>query len=666
MIAAILVGFALLLVPGAGAALAAAGPGSMSIESRLALAFGLGYALVAGIATALALANVLSRPAFVGCVVIATAVAWVLALRRASLRAHAAAVREQAREGPFALAAGLALLVGVAVTRPFYPVELNFALAAPWRYWADGLEVAAAGNVPAESGQWGTEIPTTVSKVAFNSFEGGVSFLLGSDPLEPMQGILAVTAVGLTAALLAVGRELGLRLLAPLVPALALFLPAWLPFSRAFAVDLNTYKAENVGRMVAFCALVAGIVYIRGRAGPTLAVLAGALLAVAGLTHLVPALVAGLMLTLYALVSLVVSRGQAKRVLVGAAAAVAAFGALYLGTLGLAGGDLGFQRATSGSSFTGLPANVDPTISFGRQKLVPGASERGFYIEPRNLVERFATQSIPREESVRFAALVLAALALATVFMALVERAFIPLAFVAWGVAGTLLAVGLFFSYRYGTQIPANFGPRRLFGYMILLPALVVPGVAGSGLETPRAREPRGARRAAARRRGVRDRRGGRARARALSPAADAGQSVMARVAGVVPCGTRMLPNARTAGSWEAVTGRRSIIEGMAPYLRPEVMAHVLPLLVDSREFFRDPQANRDFLARQEVDYVVFVQPGPWIGTAGGLIPTDGDLPALRSLPELRPVLEDDQVSVFAVGDEASAEAGPQPPRCPL
>ena len=666
MIAAILVGFALLLVPGAGAALAAAGPGSMSIESRLALAFGLGYALVAGIATALALANVLSRPAFVGCVVIATAVAWVLALRRASLRAHAAAVREQAREGPFALAAGLALLVGVAVTRPFYPVELNFALAAPWRYWADGLEVAAAGNVPAESGQWGTEIPTTVSKVAFNSFEGGVSFLLGSDPLDPMQGILAVTAVGLTAALLAVGRELGLRLLAPLVPALALFLPAWLPFSRAFAVDLNTYKAENVGRMVAFCALVAGIVYIRGRAGPTLAVLAGALLAVAGLTHLVPALVAGLMLTLYALVSLVVSRGQAKRVLVGAAAAVAAFGALYLGTLGLAGGDLGFQRATSGSSFTGLPANVDPTISFGRQKLVPGASERGFYIEPRNLVERFATQSIPHEESVRFAALVLAALALATAFMALVERAFIPLAFVAWGVAGTLLAVGLFFSYRYGTQIPANFGPRRLFGYMILLPALVVPGsleavsrplvrgnrVALAVLPLAAAVFAIGA--AAAR---VPDR---------SLPAADTGQSVMARVAGVVPCGARMLPNARTAGSWEAVTGRRSIIEGMAPYLRPEVMAHVLPLLVDSREFFRDPRANRDFLERERVEYVVFVQPGPWIGTAGGLIPTDGDLPALRALPELRSVLEDDQVSVFAVGDEASAEAGPQPPRCPL
>jgi hypothetical protein len=663
--AAILVGFALLLVPGAGAALAAAGPRSMSIESRLALAFGLGYALVGCVATSLALANALSRPAFVGGVVLATVVVWVLALRRASLGEHAAAFREQAREAPFGLGAGLALLVGVAVTRPFYPVELNFSLAAPWRYWADGLEVAAAGSVPADSGQWGTEIPTTVSKVVFNSFEGSLSFLLGADPLEPMQGILAVTAVGLTAALLAVGRELGLKLLAPLVPALALFVPAWLPFSRAFAVDLNTYKAENVGRMVAFCALVAGIVYIRRRGGPTLAVLAGALLAVAGLTHLVPALVAGLMLTLYAIVALVVERGRVRHVLVGGAAAALVFGVLYLGTLELAGGDLGFQRATSGSRFTGLPADVDPTTSFFRQKLVPSAPKRRFYIEPRNLAERFAAQSIPLDESVRRAVLVLAALALATVFMILVERALIPLAFVAWGLAGTLLAVGLFFSYRYGTQIPANFGPRRLFGYMALLPALVVPGV----LEAA-ARPLRGNRVALAALPIVAAALAiGAAAARVperFLPAADAGQAVMARVASAVPCGTRMLPNARTAGSWEAVTGRRSIIEGMAPYLRPEVMAHVLPLLVDSREFFRDPQANRAFLAEQEADYVVFVHPGPWIGTAGGLIPTDGDLPGLRSLPELRPVLEDDQVSVFAVGDAAGAEPGTQPRRCPL
>ena len=97
MLAAYLLVAVLLLVPGVGAALAVAGPGALSIESRLALAFGLGYALVAGIATLLALARALSQPAFIACLVVATVGVWALAFLRASLRAHASALRDQAR-----------------------------------------------------------------------------------------------------------------------------------------------------------------------------------------------------------------------------------------------------------------------------------------------------------------------------------------------------------------------------------------------------------------------------------------------------------------------------------------------------------------------------------------------------------------------------------------
>jgi hypothetical protein len=663
--AAILLCFALLLGPGVGAALLVGAPGAMTIESRLALAFGLGYALVACVATLLALAHVLSRPAFIGCVVLVTAGVWALAFLRASPRAHLSALRSQARDEPFALASGLVLLLAVALIRPFYPAELNLSIAAPWRYWADGLEVAAAGSVPAETGQWGTEIPTTVSKVVFNAFEGGVSFILGPDPLQPMHGILGVTAVGLTAALLAVGRELGLRLLAPLVPVLALFLPAWLPFSRDFAVDLDTYKAENVGRMVAFCAVVAGIAYVRGRDRPALASVAGALLAVAGLTHLVPALMGGLMLALYGISAFLMDRCLRRHLLVGVGVTAAVFAVTYLGILGLAGGNVGFQGATSPAPFTDLPPDIDPTSSFGAQRLVQTTHEERFYISPRDLLQRLASQAVPIAGLAGLAGLVFAALAAATIGMVLGERALLPLAIVSWGVAATLLAVGLLFSYRYGTQIPANFGPRRLFGYVTILPALVVPGAleAAARLLTRRNSLALAVLPLVAGALAI-----GAVAARIPErwlPRAELGLAVVDRVADVVPCGARMLPNARTAGSWEALTGRRSIIEGMAPYLRPEVMAHVLPLLVDAREFFRQPRANLDLLAREQVEYVVFVRPGPWVGTAGG-IPSDGDLGALASLPHLRPVLEDPLVSVFAVGDQSSAEAGRLPRRCPL
>jgi hypothetical protein len=56
---------ALVTVPGVGAALAAAAPGALAIETRIAFVFALGYAVVAGVATLLALAHALSRPTFV-------------------------------------------------------------------------------------------------------------------------------------------------------------------------------------------------------------------------------------------------------------------------------------------------------------------------------------------------------------------------------------------------------------------------------------------------------------------------------------------------------------------------------------------------------------------------------------------------------------------------
>ena len=179
MIAAILLVGALVLVPGAGASLALAPPGEITVEGRIGLAFGLGYGVVAGVATALALAHVFSRPAFIVGVILATIGVWLLALRRAPAREHAAKLAEQARETPFVLGAGLALLLAVAVTRLFYPIENSLAIRSAWRYWADGLEVASAGHIPTTAAQWGIGDPATVSKLVLNNFEGGVSYFLG-------------------------------------------------------------------------------------------------------------------------------------------------------------------------------------------------------------------------------------------------------------------------------------------------------------------------------------------------------------------------------------------------------------------------------------------------------------------------------------------------------
>jgi hypothetical protein len=668
MTAALVVVAALLLVPGAGAALALAAPGGISIEGRIGLAFGLGYALVAGVATLLTLAHAFTQPAFIAGVVLATVAAWALALRRASLRAHAAALRDQARAAPFTLAAGLSLLLAVAAVWRLHPPERNLAVRPAWRYWADGLELASAGHVPAQTQQWGLEIPTTVSKVVLNAFEGGVSFLLGADPLPPMHGIVTVVAVGLAAALLGLGRELGLGIFAPLVPALSVVVPRSLPLSDAIANHLKWYTAEDIGRMVAFSALLAGIYAVRTRGGWAF-VVTGVLLALAALTHGIPTLVAGVLLVFYAAGSVVLERSELRRVLKGGAALFAVAGVCFVGILGLSGGDLGFQRAAAGGSFAGFPPSVDPTRSFAQGELLPPRvpKEGRFLISPGQVAETYANAVIERSGRARGSLLALALLGVASLVMVLRVRRFLPLAAVAWGLASTSLAVALFFSWRYDTRVPGDWGLRRLTEYGVLVPALLVPALL-EAITGPFARRSRLV--VAVLALAVAALAVGAAVARiphyGSMARTEAGLAVIEHVRNVVPCDARMLANWRTAGTWQATTGRRAVTEGMAPFLRPQVMQRVLPILLGANAFFDDPVANRSFLSRERVEYLVVVDPTVRIGTHSGRVPEKDDAESVASLPNLHPVLRDRWVTIFAVGSNTVSRAGGQPGRCPL
>jgi hypothetical protein len=662
---AIIVVTALVLVPGLGAALSLVPPGAVAIESRIALAFGLGYALVAGVATLLVLARVFSPAAFVAGVVLGTTLVWALALRRAGLREHVSALRAQARQSPLALGVGLVLLLAVVATRPLYPEARNLSIRSAWRYWADGLEVAAAGRVPPETQQWGLEIPTTVSKVALNSFEGGVSLLLGPEPLPAMHGILFVSAVGLVAALLALGRELGLGIFAPLLPVLTVLVPGRLPLSDEISNDLSWYTAEDVGRMAAFGALIAGIHAVRAEARWIPGAVTGVCLAVAGLTHLVPVLVVGVMLFFFVLATFFRSWAGLRRGLATGAAIALAFGVSYVGILATSGGDLGFQRA-AGGDFAGFPPSVDPTRSLSRGAIVRQREQGAFFVPPRALLRRYGEQLADRTDAATLGLLALTALAVASASLVYFVRSLVPVVAVAWGLAGTILAVALFFSYRYQTAVPGDWGARRLYDYVVFVPALLVPALL-QGLAGPLARRRVWAVALAA---GVAVLAVGATvdrvpDDRSLTRAA-AGIRAIERVADVVPCGTRMLSNARTAGTWEAMTGRRAVTEGMSPYLRPEVLARVLPVLIGANRFFADPQANRDFLTRRNVDYLVIFDPNIWVGTNGERRPQEGDAEAVASLPSVHQVLRARNVSVFAVGLSGTARSGGEPRRCPL
>ena len=115
---------------------------------------------------------------------------------------------------------------------------------------------------PAQTLQWGSTWTPTVSKVVLNSYHAGLSYAIGRAPLPAMGALLWVASTGLAAGLWALGRELGLRRLAPLLPLLTLAV-----LNDELRRNLDVYTAENVGRMVAVCALVLGVRALRDRDG---------------------------------------------------------------------------------------------------------------------------------------------------------------------------------------------------------------------------------------------------------------------------------------------------------------------------------------------------------------------------------------------------------------
>jgi hypothetical protein len=594
---------------------------------------------------------------------------WAVSLRRRSLRRHASALASGFRETPFLSASNVVLVLTVFVLLELTTAQRNLALAAPWRYWADGLEVGSSGRVPERTAQWGMEIPPTVGKVVFNAFEAGLSLLLGPAPLPAMHALVALTGAGLVAVLVGLGRELGLGAFSFLVPILTVLAPGWLPPSGELADDLGYYVAENAGRLLAFTALVVAVFSLKVGANRRLAAVSGAVFVAAALTHLIPALVAGSMCALYTLAMIFVARLGLRSSLLWGATIVTVFVVGYVGTVTLAGGDLGFEGTRESVRVSQLPPDVDPARSFRSDRLVVEKPETGGFLIPADDVllrfERKAIGSLPHGNWPPWFAFVMFLLVAATVCVVRASRELVPVVVVAWGLAAVLLAVALGFSYRYSTQIPADFGTRRLYPYGVLSVALLLAAglqaafggalgrrrllsacvpVALVGLAVAAAlmRFPAGA-----------------------PAAAPRGLAAMAEVSGVVPCDARMLPNVRTGGSWEALSGRRSLLEGSAPYLRPAVMNRVLPQLLEAERFFRRPAENVRFLADHQIGYVVAFKPDVWVGSPGGRVRATAE-PRLASLPGLHKILGSASVDVFRVGGSEGESAGGEPRRCPV
>jgi hypothetical protein len=651
--ATIAIAAAFVLVPGLGATLAAYPPGEIGVATRLALAFGLGYAVVGMTAVVLVIARVLHPETFFPALAIVTAALWLCGLRRGGVRAHAHAVSVEFSRERWTLAVGTLVFVAIAIVRLRSSPLLNFEMFGPWRYWADGLEVADAGRVPAHSLQWGSFWTPTVSKVVLNSYHAGLSYAIGRAPLPAMGALLWVASTGLAAGLWALGRELGLRRLAPLLPLLTLTV-----LNDELRRNLDVYTAENVGRMVAVCALILGCRALRDRDGWKEPLLAALLFGAGFATHGVPVVALMVALGWYAVARVVVDREW--RAVFGRLVAIAVAAVALTATILLAsGGSVGFQGASGNGSYASFGNDIDPTASLLTGTLRHSPTGNGhWYVRPAAIMHDFTRSATTLKRAPSWLVWLLPVVAVA-VAAAMMARRFppelAPLGVVGAGTAATLLGIAFLFSYRYRTQIPGRFGIDREFDYVPLVLVLELLGAAEAALgrlRAVRAWIPVAVVAAAVALPAV-------AVAATVGPARSGWQqngrnsvAVLDWVDQHAPCGARILPDRVTLGTFAAVTGRVSVVEGMGPYLRPAMLRTVLRTVLQAHRFFEHPAAGSGLLRRLGVNEVIVVK-GVRIGSMVGVLEQGVDPAALRSVPYLQLVHSSPLFDVYRVRDPA-------------
>jgi hypothetical protein len=652
------------VAPGLGLCSLLLRPGSASPAVWAAVVVPFGYAFVGLEALLLALLHHLTLPVFLVVYLVGTLAVWGFGLRRHSLRENARDLWKQILADRWQYVMGLVTIAVLTVVRASFSPLFNLQAQTPFRYWADGVEIADAHRIPAESLQWGHLYPPAISKIVLNTFDAAMSLVLGRGPFGPMGALLFVVSIGVIIAAWALGRELGLRWTAPLM-AILLFANNSV-LSRELTTDLNRYHAENWGRLLMLAALIFAVRALREpewKRGRRSAFLAGGLFGVCAGTHLVPTVVGVAFVVGYALACLVLER---KPVPLAKLAGAMAVTTVVVGAIVLLAprGDVGFQGAGDVASYQELatqlhqPPGWDPTRYFATGQLTQSEDQRA---------SRRAAASVYGQYSARI-----------TGRLKVGARTEIPLAFAVagslvllllWGsrdlkasaVAATflwlvLLAVAVAFAVRYRIYIFNQFGNRRLFDYAAVPIALLGVGVVEMvvvriGGVLPRIGGPRPwvTPVAAAVLLAVflaffipndLPQSGTKELTEALAP--------LAWIEHNVPCEGRVLSDRRSLATFELLTRRAGVLEGMGPYLRPTELIAAIRQMLAARQFFENPAAGYEFLRQNGVAVVVRTNDLVPIGGTGYKVsPTPA--PDLSQVPFLHEVARSDALTVYRV-----------------
>jgi hypothetical protein len=659
----------LVVVPGFAATVAVFKGGQARLPTQLACVFGLGLVTLAGWGFLLILLRFFKPVPFFGGVAVLTAAFLVLGLRRSGFGERVSAVREEIKQEGWMTAAGF-VAVGVfafAVTRGQSSL-LNFGVSNPFRYWADGLEIADAGRVPSETLQWGQLWAPTVSKLSFNAFNGAYSFL-SDNPLDVMAPLMTLGLIGACFAGWGLGRELGLRYTAPLLVILAgrgtqVFKDSLVVSSQRW------YAGETFARLALITGLLLAVNALRNRGRPVVAVGAGIALGVAGTMHLIPTVVGVGFLCFYALF-LAVSARQLRHILAVGVVVGALFSLFVLSGLRLSGGDAAFDTVDRDREVDTEGGTFDPTRYLATAVVDQPESQQpasrvemndGWYELPGTIFKDYIAKTLATEVGgILPSAIFIGAGLVALLLLLFGPRPLRPLAMAGFVMWAGLLIIAIYMSSSYDTYVPGNFAQRRLWTYAGFFLLLVVVALLETSLQLLARvrtwmpmlaavlilfvalisiRPPPVARNF---------RKGGADSVRAMN-----------WVSENLPCDARLLANQRTGGTFQAMTGRVAVTEGMAPYLRPEMLGDVIELLFDTRSFFEDPARNSFVLDKYGIDYVLAAKkkylldrkPVLLGGYPPGFVANAGGLELVHESPLM---------DVYEVVNPSSSEEWPQP-----
>jgi len=643
-------------VPGIAASLAAFRPGEVAIVTRLAAAFGLGFAAAGGCAFVLAATHAFRLSFYIPLWLVVSAALWVVAIRRASIHDQATALIDDVNKNLFPLLLGAVVVAAVLIAHVSY---LHLLGAPRYVYYLNGLEIANSHGVPSRTLEYGQSWAPATDKIFLDAFTSVVALISNNVAVGP--GVLLwVSTFGAAIGLWAAAWELGIRRVGGLLPLLLLGNSLILNIA-VVTGDFTDYRSEDFGRAVAFCALALGIFAIRERR--TLpAIIAGLVLGAASGTHLVPVVVVAIGLLFTGVAEFLRSHGTRNRL------APFQYGIILAAVGGVAGviirifagGSFGLGGASSPSTYNSIRTSFDPTAYLYYGGFIPRAKANSglWYLPPSQTLYGMMTGSHFHWPSwalwVIFSAAVVATVAL----FLLARDELRDAGVVGLGIFLGVMVIALAFDFHYHIYLEATFGVRRLREATSLGLIIIALGVI-EGLIALLARH------------------------RARLAVAVSAVVVIALAAWMLPnnslrldtrlshqrtvlinwmrtetpCNARFLVNQRTEGPVTSLTGRYALLEAMGPFLRVDKLPYVVNLLLDSRQFFQNPQANEAFLRQHNISYVVVSRVPFLLGYPGPTGVTN--VAKMNSAPFLQRVLVTPAVIVYRVVGARPAPVSP-------